>query len=828
MLHPRINPDPSRRAPSDLDYAMFAQSLAAEAPPAFSGPRMDATGSTGGAPQPSAAPVPPLQAFRQKYPQYNDLSDRDLADRLHAKFYSDMPRAAFDARIGLASSPIVEVELPDGTIVEFPSDTPRDVMERVLRQHFGGPGSAARTPRLIPVDHDPFAPQQAQPQGPRLVPVDHDPFAPAPLPPGLPAPGTPSTPEAPGMVEGAGRQLMLGTQAVGRGAAKAVGALPDVANMAANLGLAGVDAAAQKAGVGSVPFRFGSVSDRIIEGGSALAEAAGVPLQEPTTFREKALGNAIDLGTQATFGASALTRAAAARAGTLAKPEAAPQLGDTLLRPYLGNAAKAATGDAIAGGGAGIGLTASQELVPAEVREKAGGLAGVLLDLGAMLTGGVGAATGVELATKTPSTVGAVLRERLPARDVPYDPQTGKATTNRQADAAARVAQSNAIDPERAAASVRASADEFRGMGAPMPTTGALSNDPKLMALERAVRSRHPGEFAAKDIALRDAALDTVEGIRPQRVDPRDATAYFKETVDAKSGAAAQGLRSAEGNLAAAEAGERSIADTFRTYADRGAPASETLDRAVVDKTYIPARSAKNEAFDSIDPDRTRMVDATPVVEAARRVREQVNALGPDRAQLPAEFVQRLERIAPEVQEQTIATGLLDGSGRPITRTQALNAGGSGQAPLGDLVDVRKYLATAYESATKAGNFDLADNISVLRRAINDVVSRAPDAAAANRLYRDEFAPRFRAGKPHALIPLLAKASGPSELHVIPTGAKKTKKGGAAKLAALLPFFEGANWRISKLLILQGFWRNSLLASLRISRLSEKRANSVT
>lgn len=44
-----------------------------------------------------------LQEIRQQYPQYADVSDADLASALHKKFYADMPRDAFDAKLGLAS-----------------------------------------------------------------------------------------------------------------------------------------------------------------------------------------------------------------------------------------------------------------------------------------------------------------------------------------------------------------------------------------------------------------------------------------------------------------------------------------------------------------------------------------------------------------------------------------------------------------------------------------------------------------------------------------------------------------------------------------------------
>lgn len=42
-----------------------------------------------------------LKAFRAENPDYDDMSDAELAAALHAKFYSDMPRAQFDKELGL-------------------------------------------------------------------------------------------------------------------------------------------------------------------------------------------------------------------------------------------------------------------------------------------------------------------------------------------------------------------------------------------------------------------------------------------------------------------------------------------------------------------------------------------------------------------------------------------------------------------------------------------------------------------------------------------------------------------------------------------------------
>lgn len=43
-----------------------------------------------------------IAEIRQKYPQYGDLSDAQLADKLYSKFYSDMPREEFNQKIGLS------------------------------------------------------------------------------------------------------------------------------------------------------------------------------------------------------------------------------------------------------------------------------------------------------------------------------------------------------------------------------------------------------------------------------------------------------------------------------------------------------------------------------------------------------------------------------------------------------------------------------------------------------------------------------------------------------------------------------------------------------
>ncbi|MGB1651632.1 MAG: hypothetical protein ACPHEP_11415, partial [Acidimicrobiales bacterium] len=42
-----------------------------------------------------------LADFRREYPQYDDISDKDLADSLHEKYYSDIPISEFYATLGV-------------------------------------------------------------------------------------------------------------------------------------------------------------------------------------------------------------------------------------------------------------------------------------------------------------------------------------------------------------------------------------------------------------------------------------------------------------------------------------------------------------------------------------------------------------------------------------------------------------------------------------------------------------------------------------------------------------------------------------------------------
>lgn len=59
-----------------------------------------------------------IKEIRQQYPQYNDLSDQQLADSLHNKFYSDLPKEQVYQKLGLTTPAAQGGEVnPPGTMV---------------------------------------------------------------------------------------------------------------------------------------------------------------------------------------------------------------------------------------------------------------------------------------------------------------------------------------------------------------------------------------------------------------------------------------------------------------------------------------------------------------------------------------------------------------------------------------------------------------------------------------------------------------------------------------------------------------------------------------
>lgn len=55
-----------------------------------------------------------IAEIRQQYPQYSDMSDVQLADAFHSKFYSDIPKDTFYQQLGMKTTPVSNMELMFG------------------------------------------------------------------------------------------------------------------------------------------------------------------------------------------------------------------------------------------------------------------------------------------------------------------------------------------------------------------------------------------------------------------------------------------------------------------------------------------------------------------------------------------------------------------------------------------------------------------------------------------------------------------------------------------------------------------------------------------
>lgn len=65
-----------------------------------------------------------IAEIRRQYPQYSDLTDEQLADALHSRFYRDIPKSDFYSRVGIETSPLRDIggALAQGVgqVVELP------------------------------------------------------------------------------------------------------------------------------------------------------------------------------------------------------------------------------------------------------------------------------------------------------------------------------------------------------------------------------------------------------------------------------------------------------------------------------------------------------------------------------------------------------------------------------------------------------------------------------------------------------------------------------------------------------------------------------------
>jgi hypothetical protein len=66
--------------------------------------------------------MPTIAEVREKFPQYNDMSDVELAGALHNRFYSDMPPDQFAEKIGLKPDKYTQAAIEERAALDNPGD----------------------------------------------------------------------------------------------------------------------------------------------------------------------------------------------------------------------------------------------------------------------------------------------------------------------------------------------------------------------------------------------------------------------------------------------------------------------------------------------------------------------------------------------------------------------------------------------------------------------------------------------------------------------------------------------------------------------------------
>lgn len=520
------------------------------------------------------------------------------------------------------------------------------------------------------------------------------------------------------------RALTVGIQGAGAGLVE-LAAMPfDLAAGAQNILVKGIN----KAFGTEIPMAK-PASAIAKDAAAAGAEAVGIPVIDYDTMSpsEKAAYNVNRFGAQAAGAVPALTRAAASRSAEIASGSGAKWY-DSFIRPYLGDASgRTVAGDAAAAAGSGLGVTAAETYLPEGVGQNPAVQTGAALAGG---VGGVGALGLIEgLIRRGAAAIGKPFGANID-RGINVDPETGMPVTKVISDRAAAVVQNEAVDPAAAAARIRANEAELRGLypDAPIPSPAGLSEDPGLAGLERKVRAQDTGAAIARDREFNTKVRDTVDAVAPEGATPSALVQRVQRVADARTDVAQKAVDQAEGRARGVEMSRVGEAEaSVRPFEGRGPGASQRLDETIVDQGYVPARAEKNRQFDAA-PGRNDQLPADEVIAAAEDVRRRINQLRPD-VQMPGEFVDILQRLKPVMSENA--------------RGEIENIGGPGTALGADLADTRKYLSTAQEKARASGNFDLADSIGTLKKAINNTLNNAPGYAEANANYR-QFADTYR------------------------------------------------------------------------------------
>lgn len=519
------------------------------------------------------------------------------------------------------------------------------------------------------------------------------------------------TPVAPTSKRTFTQNLGIGAQGAARGLTELVATPFDLAAGAQNLLATGINKA-----FGTKLEMVTPASEMARNAGSALAEKVGIPLVDEAnlSLKDQIGYNTNRFGAQAAGALPALVRAAATRAPQILEggAKALPKWYDDLVRPYMGDSiGRTVAGDAVAAAGAG---TAKSVVDQTEYKDSP--LAQTL----AVIAGGVGGKTAAGAGEAAARRVAAGVKRPFGGNidaSIPVDPETNMPVTKAISDAAtAKVQSAAAYPPAESAARIVANTEKLRTLdpNVPLPPPAALAEDPGLANLERIASRQDPGGAMARNREFASGVRDTLDRSVPEGAQPQALVSRVQNVADARNNVAQRQVDQALGQRQGVKMARTAEAEaSVQPYEGRGVPASQRLDKAIVNEGYLPARAEKNRLYNEGVPPETP-VDISGAATAAEAVRQNVD-------QLP----------------ESLRGGAMR---EPLLKDMEA----SGPTTYGVAKQTRMALSEEGKKARTAGEFTKADNIREIRKPVEAEMNRVNPVAEQN--YRENFAPTYRPG----------------------------------------------------------------------------------
>lgn len=525
------------------------------------------------------------------------------------------------------------------------------------------------------------------------------------------------------------RGLRLGVQDVGRGIAGLLGAPVDITTMGANALASTADMVAGWLG-GEMPYRItdpiggsAGISDAATAATEAvLGEGSVIPWNERTR-NERIRGRAAEFGAESALGSGLVSR-----------------FRDVLPRSYTapyeaaGSNARVLAGDLAAGVGSGGLMQTWREYAPEWLQ-------GPVADIVTGLAGGMG---GAKLLSSGEGAVSAARKvpgryQTMPESVIPRDPQTMMPVSRGDFGRASALVQEKAFDPAKAADEISAYL-AAAGEGA-HPSSALITGDPGLISAERGLRVGDTApNFIQTDQAAMGAISDKVRSTRPEGANPEAPRPVAAQSIEDHLAAARAPVTAAEGAVTAQDAAAAELAAALQQGRSLD-QASRDLDRAIVEQTYLPARTQKNALYDTAASDPNAVVRT----ENVRRYADDMLSrnLGLNPALRDQQAVRMAEAFTfPKSPQTGEALPSVEGPLPPVTRT------------LEEAMRDRQALSSVEAQARAQGNFGQADTARGLKSGINADIRTAAESGlpgtealrTAETNYRENFAPLYREG----------------------------------------------------------------------------------